>query len=83
MSQDDLVVVGTRAEMAARGRVGGLTTASRHDMSEIARRARGGLDAKFLREADGDPDRAAVLRRLYFARLNLASVQARRRKAAA
>jgi hypothetical protein len=84
VSQDDLVIVGTRAEMAARGRVGGLVTSSRHDMSAIAKRAREGLDAKFLRDAGGDPDKAGVLRRLHFARLNLASVRARsRRKVAA
>jgi hypothetical protein len=82
MSDDTVTIVLDRAEMAARGRVGGLTTASRHDMAEIARRARGGLDAKFLREAGGDPVRAGVLRRLYFARLSLASVRARAKKAA-
>lgn len=83
MSDDTVTVILSREEMAARGRIGGLTTASRHDMSEIASRARRGLDAKFLREADGDPQRAAVLRKLYFARLTLASIRARRRTAAA
>lgn len=81
MSEETVTIVLDRREMAARGRVGGLTTASRHDMSAIAKRAREGLDARFLREAGGDPTKAAVLRKLYFARLNLASVQARRRKA--
>ena len=80
MSDDTVTIVLNRGEMAARGRVGGLVTASRHDMSAIAKRAREGLDAKFLREAGGDPGKAAVLRRLHFARLNLASVQARSRR---
>ncbi len=80
MSDDTVTIVLDRAEMAARGRVGGLTTASRHDMADIARRARGGLEAKFLREAGGDPVKADVLRRLFYARLVLASVTARRGK---
>lgn len=82
MSEDTVTIVVNRAEMAARGRVGGLTTASRHDMSEIARRARGGLDAKWLREAGGDPAKAEVLRRLHYAKLVLASVRARRKRTA-
>jgi hypothetical protein len=59
----------SRAVMVARGRIGGLTTASKHDMSAIAARARAGLEAKFLREANGDVKQAEILRRLYFARL--------------
>jgi hypothetical protein len=80
MSDETVTIVLDRGEMAARGRIGGLTTASRHDMAEIARRARGGLEAKFLREAGGDPVRAGYLKRLYYARLVLASVTARRAK---
>lgn len=41
--------------------------------------ARRGLDAKFLAEADGDPIRAANLRKAYFTRLTLKSVVARRK----
>lgn len=81
MSLDDPVIVGTRAEMAARGRVGGLVTASRYDMSAIARRAREGLARKFLEQAGGDPVRAEVLRRLHYARLTerrLATMRARK-----
>lgn len=41
--------------------------------------ARAALDAKFLELADGDPERAAHLRKAHFARLALRSAQARRR----
>ncbi len=41
--------------------------------------ARAALDAKFLAEADGDPIRAAHLRKAHFKRLALKSAQARRR----
>ena len=41
--------------------------------------ARAALDAKFLAAADGDPVRAAHLRRAHFARLALKSAQARRK----
>lgn len=44
--------------------------------------ARQGLDAKFLREADGDPKRAESLRRAHFQRMALKSAQARRRRGA-
>ena len=43
--------------------------------------ARAGLEAKFLREAGGDPVRAESLRKAYYARLALKSVAARRRAA--
>jgi hypothetical protein len=42
--------------------------------------ARAGLEAKFLAEADGDPLRAASLRKAYYARLALKSAQARRNR---
>ena len=45
--------------------------------------ARAALDAKFLREADGDPVRAEHLRKAYFTRLALKSAQARRKAAEA
>ena len=41
--------------------------------------ARAALDQKFLDAADGDPVRAANLRKAHFARLSLKSVQSRRR----
>lgn len=43
--------------------------------------ARAAVEAKFLEEADGDPVRAAHLRKAYFQRLALRSAQARRRSA--
>lgn len=43
--------------------------------------ARAALDAKFLEQANGDPVRAAHLRKAHFARLALRSAQARRAKA--
>lgn len=42
--------------------------------------ARRALEEKFLREADGDPVRAESLRKAYYKRLALKSVQARRRR---
>lgn len=41
--------------------------------------ARAALDAKFLEQANGDPIRAAHLRKAHFARLALKSAQARRK----
>ena len=41
--------------------------------------ARAALDQKFLDQANGDPARAAHLRKAHFARLALKSAQARRR----
>jgi len=41
--------------------------------------ARAALDAKFLDAADGDPIRAAHLRKAHFARLALKSAQSRRK----
>lgn len=45
--------------------------------------ARAALDARFLRDADGDPLRAASLRKAYFTDLALKSAQARRARKAA
>ena len=42
---------------------------------------RAALDARFLAEAGGDPQRAESLRKAHYARLALRSSQARRRKA--
>lgn len=44
--------------------------------------ARAALDQKFLDQADGDPVRAAHLRKAHFQRLALRSAEARRRKGA-
>jgi hypothetical protein len=41
--------------------------------------ARAALDAKFLEQANGDPVRAAHLRKAHFKRLALKSAQARRK----
>lgn len=43
--------------------------------------ARAALERKFLDQADGDPVRAGHLRKAYFARLALKSVQSRRKAA--
>lgn len=40
--------------------------------------ARAALEARFLEQADGDPIRAAHLRKAHFARMALRSAQARR-----
>lgn len=52
-----------------------------HTTNRTARTApaRAALDAKFLAEAGGDPQRAESLRKAYFKRLALKSAQARRR----
>ena len=54
-----------------------------HTLDRPARtaKARAALEAKFLAEADGDPVRAEHLRKAYYARMALKSVQARRKKA--
>lgn len=41
--------------------------------------ARAALEAKFREQAGGDPERAAHLRKAYYARLGLKSAQARRK----
>ena len=52
-------------------------TKDRTARTEPGRRA---LEERFLAEADGDPQRAAHLRKAHFQRLALKSVQARRRQ---
>jgi hypothetical protein len=49
------------------------------DRSARTAPARAALEAKFLAEADGDPIRAAHLRKAHFQRLALKSARARRR----
>ena len=76
------------ATARARGRVGGLTTASRHDMHQVAARAREGMWRKFLREADPDQKltpaarevRARIIQRLYYAKLTLRRVETQKAK---
>lgn len=45
--------------------------------------ARKAFEAKFLRDADGDPQRAEHLRKAYYARLALQSAKARKRRGGA
>jgi hypothetical protein len=62
------------------GRIGGHSKwANTTDRTAATAPARAALEAKFLAESDGDPQRAASLRKAYFARLSLASVKARRK----
>jgi hypothetical protein len=49
------------------------------DRSAATAPAREALEAKFLAEAGGDPKRAVSVRKLYFARMALASAKARRK----
>jgi hypothetical protein len=49
------------------------------DRTQRTAPARAALDAKFLAQADGDPVRAANLRKAHFKRLALKSAQARRK----
>ncbi len=75
-------------DMARRGRMGGLTTASRHDSRELTRPARETYRRSF--ETLVDPDgtltleerqrRAEALRRCHFVRLARLSVRARARR---
>lgn len=53
--------------------------ANTEDRSARTAPARRALEEKFLREAGGDPRRAEHLRKAYFQRLALKSVQSRRR----
>ena len=71
------------------GRIGGLTTASRHDPRETTAKARATFLASFERKVDPDgslpPDervrRATLARKAHFARLALKSAQVRRSRA--
>ena len=53
--------------------------ANTNDRSARTAPARAALDQKFLDAADGDPVRAAHLRKAHFARLALKSAQSRRK----
>jgi hypothetical protein len=56
-----------------------LSWALTEDRSARTAPARAALDQRFLDAADGDPVRAAHLRKAHFARLALKSAQSRRR----
>ena len=53
--------------------------ANTRDRSARTAPARAALEAKFLAQAEGDPKRAASLRKAHFTRLALKSIQARRK----
>lgn len=75
--------------MALRGRIGGLTTAARHDSRELTQPARAKFLERFEREVDPErmlPEaerlrRAECARRAYFAKLAYQSARARGAKA--
>ena len=56
-----------------------LSWANTENPTERTAPARRALEAKFFEQADGDPKRAAHLRKAYFKRLALKSAQSRRR----
>ena len=67
---------------ASWGRIGAhMSWAGTKDRTARTAPARAALDQKFLDQADGDPVRAAHLRKAYFQRLALKSAQARRKRA--
>lgn len=74
----------TRQQLA--GKIGGLTNAATHDMAQTGRKGAAGLMERFRREADPDgalpadvrERKALLLRRSHFARLAMASAQARK-----
>lgn len=59
-----------------------ISWANTRDRSARTAPARAALEQRFLDEADGDPVRAAHLRKAYFQRLALKSAQVRRAKKA-
>ena len=71
-------------EASAWGKIGAhLSWANTKDRPARTANARAGFEQRFLDEADGDPVRAAHLRKAYFQRLALKSAAARRTKRAA
>lgn len=74
------------SELTMLARIGAHTSwANTTDRAARTAPARAALDQKFLDEAEGDPVRAAHLKKAYYARLALKSAQARakRKKATA
>lgn len=63
------------------GKIGAQTSwANTTDRTARTAPARSAFDQKFLDQADGDPVRAAHLKKAHFARLALKSAEARRKK---
>lgn len=70
----------TPDERSLIGRLGAHTKwANEPDRTAATAPARRAFEQGFLDQADGDPKRAASLRRAYYARLALASAQSRRK----
>lgn len=68
------------SERVLAGRLGGYSSwANTADRSARTAPARAALDAKFIKQAGGDPQRAEALRKAHFSRLALMSAQSRRR----
>ncbi len=71
----------TPSERILRAKVASHTSwANTTDRTARTAAARRGLDAKFLREAGGDPVRAENLRKAHYASMTLKSAKARRKK---
>jgi hypothetical protein len=74
----------TPAERSLRGKLAAETSwANTQDRSARTAGARRALEAKFLEQAGGDPKRAEHLRRAHYARMQLKSAQARRKRGVA
>jgi hypothetical protein len=68
------------SERRLAGRIGAHQSwANTKDRTARTAPARKALENKFLAQADGDPTRAAALRKAYYARLALLSVRARKK----
>jgi hypothetical protein len=73
----------TDSDLTLLGRLGAHESWARTtDRSARTAPARAALEAKFLAEANGDPVRAAHLRKAHYARMALRSAQARRKSRA-
>lgn len=71
----------TPAERSLRGTLASHQSwANTENRTERTAPARKALDAKFLTEAGGDPQRAESLRKAYYARLAFLSAKARRER---
>lgn len=71
----------TDAERSIAGKIGAqISWANTRDRAARTAPARAALEQRFLDQADGDPVRAAHLRKAYFQRLALKSAQVRRAK---
>ena len=78
----------TPAERSLRGRIGAYVLHSRYDSRELTKAARAAFESKFEREVDPDGvlpleerlRRAEMARKAHYARLALASAEARRKR---